>query len=47
MNYWLGRASYFEQIAEISADNYTDTTTIVTPKRNIAYVVVSFDKENI
>ena len=44
MNYWLGRASYLEQNVETSSDNYTTTTEI--PKRNVAIVYVTFDKEN-
>ena len=41
MNYWLGRASYFEQNVDTSTDNYT--TTVEIPKRNVAVVYVTFD----
>ena len=44
MNYWLGRESYFEPNVATSTDN--NTTTLQIPKRNIAVVYVTFDKEN-
>ena len=63
MNYWLGRASYYEKEGiDISSDvtlAYRSTASLVhddpqpvdlswnVPKRNIAQVYVTFDKENV
>ena len=59
MNYWLGRASYFEKEGTVSEDDvssaYRRTATLLDhdqpddniPKRNIAHVYVAFDKKNL
>ena len=57
MNYWLGRASYFDKegakLSNEISPAYRRTATILhhdqpvneIPKRNIAHVYVTFDKE--